>query len=209
MMSRRQRVTTPKLCTSIMLRRSKKGVYLFRLFSKNFLEMLNMDSKFNWFINKFSLASTRLRSDKNGFTIASEFHRTGDKTIKNSQYRQLMKLAADRHHATDNGMSSSHSKYAIRFKFLPVETRLFDKELLKDNLFFYNLVTEIILSQNPSLIEFIAPDGDWERHTLYWMSILQTFNIYEDTGEIETDILSKLFGQVTLCLDDKKVGIYI
>jgi hypothetical protein len=149
--------------------------------------MSNIDSKFDWFVDKFSFTSARLNSDENGFIKALEFRRSGRKDINSNSYRQLMKMAVDRGYATDNGMNPTHSKYAIRFNSSPTRTRLFDRELLEDYLFFYGLVTSIVRPQNfcHGYVD------DWKLHTLYWLSILRAFIIYEDTGEIETDFLSK------------------
>jgi hypothetical protein len=170
--------------------RSKKGVYLY-LLNKTNLDMSNIDSNFEWFISSFCLNSSNLNRDVNEFIKASEFKRvaSSSRNINSGGYRQLMKLSVDRGYATDNGMNPSHSKYAIRFNSSSTTARLFDRELLENNLFFDNLA-------RVTSIELIFHTGEFEAdfenriiHTTYWQGVHRAFILYEDTGEFKADFL--------------------
>jgi hypothetical protein len=150
--------------------------------------MSHVHPKFEWFINKFSPDVSRLNANSKGFILAKEFRRVGDKTIKNNQYRQLMKLAVP-DFATDNGMTSSHSKYAIRFNSSPVTVTLFDENLLTHQILKF-LPPLYLLEVNPDTGE-ITDGEDWKTHNIYWSSIIESLIVYENTGEFKTNFSSR------------------
>ena len=141
--------------------------------------MSQTDSRLEWFIGKFYRTFSTTKADRNGFIIASEFRRFGDKAITNGQYRQLMKLAVDRDYATDNGIAPNQCKYAIRFNSSLVNVRLFDKDLFVVDLF-GNLPPGEIFATSTDIEK-------WKIHKDYWLSVIESLIIYENTGEFKTN----------------------
>jgi hypothetical protein len=152
--------------------------------------MSDIDSELQWFINKFSPIYSTLTSDKNGFIVASEFRRVSSSSDKAKfnikKFRELMKSSVP-DFATDNGMSTYSSKYAIRFNLSPVPARLFDKELL----------TDLVFDNLPHLSE-LRPNVErasrariecWKIHKLYWLDVQKALTIYENTEEFKADFL--------------------
>ena len=143
--------------------------------------MSSVDSKIERFIDKFSLTSSTLKADENGFIKASEFRRAGSKDLSSPQYRALMKLAVDRGCAVDNGMSQTHSKYAIRFNSSPVKVTLFDEDLFMDAAINYLPPLYLLPVDLYTNVETIDNE-DWKECNSYWSSIVESLIIYQKTG---------------------------
>ena len=143
--------------------------------------MLKIDSKFEWFIDKFSCSFSRLKADRNGFVLAQEFRRVSDKNVSSEQYRKLMKLAVDRHYATDNDTNPNLCKYAIRFNSLPVKVTLFDEDLFMDAAINY-LPPLYLLPVNLHTSVETIDDEDWKKCNSYWSSIIESLTVYQKTG---------------------------
>ena len=143
--------------------------------------MLKIDSKFEWFIDKFSCSFSRLKADRNGFVLAQEFRRVSDKTVSSEQYRKLMKLAVDRHYATDNDTNPNLCKYAIRFNSSPVKVTLFDENLFMDAAINY-LPPLYLLPVNIRTSVETTDDEDWKKCNSYWSSIIESLTVYQKTG---------------------------